>query len=858
MLERLKRIAVPLRFRSRESFDKDWRFRLEQAGGTARLGEGGRSPEKCLPGAGQPFAEDYDDSDFRVLTVPHDWSIEGSFDEEADTGGAGAYLPAGIGWYRKRFVLDGADMDKRIFLEFGGVMSNSTVYVNGNCVGHRPYGYASFCYDLTDYVREGVNVVAVKVDNHLQPSSRWYAGAGIYRHMYLVKTDKAHIPYSGIYVTTPEVQESDAIVEVRCEVKNDYPEMRDLEVLTEILDAEGKVAAYDKSCHGGENADKSCHNGENVVASCKTRRGVKPGETFSFHQRLQVTNPKLWSPDEPVLYRARCTVICDGEKLDDMGTSFGIRKLGYSLTEGFTVNGEKTLIKGLCMHQNMGCMGIAVPERLLEETLLKLKKAGCNGIRLSHYPHPVEMLDLLDTIGFIAIGEAFDEWEICRPKTADVGTDGGEGESDYGYAQYFREWHDRDLTDFLRRDRNHPCIAFWSIGNEIFEQNYPEGGPMAREIVDKVHALDPTRPVTAACCNTSGMDKLTTTDAYMEALDIIGINYVDHWGDNKETYYFQLHEKFPDKVILGNEHVSPGGIRGKFDLYEHENCWYTTYYNKMIDVEQRHKFLAMHPYVLGDYMWTGIDYLGEAPWPSITPCTGMLDTCGFEKDGYELLHSIWQDEEVVLKLFPHWNYEGHEEEAIPVICYTNCDYVELFLNGQSYGTQSWQFPRPGMTENFFHFSKPRLEITTSDLHLMWMVPYRPGQIKAVGYKGDEVVATVVVNTSGAAAKLDVTATAKEICADGQDACKVAVRITDKDGNLVPHASDRVFIKVEGAGELWGVDNGSPFVGEGYRRDDKEAFNGMMCAVVRSNGEKGEIRVTARTEFAEETITIRCL
>ena len=812
MLERIKRTRVPLPFRSRISFDKDWSF--------------------YLGNETQAFREDFDDSAWRKLNVPHDWSIEGNFDEHADTGGAGAYLPAGIGWYRKSFELDKSELEKRVFIEFGGIMSNSTVYVNGNCVGNRPYGYASFCYDLTDYVKAGKNVVAVKVDNHEQPSSRWYAGAGIYRHVYLIKTAQAYIPFSGIYVTTPEVHKDNAIVDVRCEVKNNFGEERELVLKSQIMDQQGMVVASEEEIHN-----------------------VKAGELTEFHMKIQVTDPVLWSPDTPVVYRVHCIVSADGEEIDDSGVCFGIRKFGYDMKEGFTVNGEKTFIKGLCMHQNMGCTGIAVPERLLEETLLKLKDAGCNGIRLSHYPHPVEMLELLDTIGFIIIGEAFDEWEICRPKTAEVGTDGLEGESTYGYSEYFREWHERDLEDFLRRDRNHPCVAFWSIGNEIFEQNYPEGGPMARQIVAQVHRLDPTRPVTAACCNTSGMDKLTTTDAYMDALDIIGVNYVDHWGDNKETYYFQLHEKFPDKVILGNEHVSPGGIRGKFDLYEHENCWYTTYYNKMIDVEQRHKFLSMHPYVLGDYMWTGIDYLGEAPWPSITPCTGMLDTCGFEKDGYYMLQSIWQKKRPILELVPHWNYEGHENEAIPVVCYTNCDYVELFVNGKSYGKQSWQFPRPGMHGSFFHFDEPVLEITTSDLHLLWMVPYQPGEMKAVGYKDGKVVTEKVVKTAGKAEKLILTATSNTICADGQDACKIGIKIADKDGNMVPHAADRVWLKVEGAGELLGVDNGSPFVGEGYRRDNKEAFNGMLCGVVRSNGETGQIHITAKTDFSEQMICV---
>lgn len=812
MIERIRKCRIPLRYRERDLFDKEWKFHLGDIE--------------------QAFLENYDDSGWRTLTVPHDWSIEGRFDEDADTGGAGAYLPAGIGWYRKTLVLDRTDLDKRIFIEFGGIMSNSTVFVNGNCVGNRPYGYSSFCYDITDYVKEGDNSIAVKADNSQQPSSRWYAGAGIYRHVYIIKTAQVHIPFSGIYVTTPEISKDCAVVDICCEVQNSYSEPRNISLYTEIIDTDGRIAARGEEEH-------IIHGGKLKV----------------YHQRLQVKQPRLWSPDTPEIYKVHCTAFSDDEALDDSSVSFGIRRFGYSQTEGFTVNGEKLLIKGLCMHQNMGCTGIALSERLLEEALVKLKKTGCNGIRLSHYPHSTEMLELLDTIGFIVIGEAFDEWAICRPKTADVGTDGQEGESDFGYSQYFKEWHERDLTDYLRRDRNHPCIAFWSIGNEIFEQNYPEGGPMARKMVDMVHKIDPTRPVTAACCNTSGMDKLTTTDAYMEALDIIGVNYVDHWGDNKETYYFRLHEKFPDKVILGNEHVSPGGIRGKFALHEHENCWYTTYYNKMIDVEQRHKFLSMHPYVLGDYMWTGMDYLGEAPWPSITPSTGVLDTCTFPKDGYYMLRSIWQTEENVLDVVPHWNYEGHEGEAIPVVCYTNCEYVELFVNGHSYGKKSWQFPRPGMNGEFFHFDVPRLEITTADMHLLWMIPYQPGEVKAVGYKNGEIVCEKTVKTAGQPAKLRTTVTADSIEADGQDACRIAVSITDKEGNLVPHASDRVHIKVDGAADLWGIDNGSPYVGEGYRGNDKQTFNGMMCAVIRSNGQRGKITVTVRTDFAEETLHI---
>ena len=811
MLERIKKTKVPLQFRNRTLFDADWKFHLGDEA--------------------DAWKEAFADGQWRVLTVPHDWSIEGKFDRQAPTGGAGGYLPAGIGWYRKTFEQKPEEMGKRVFLEFDGVMQNSTVFVNGNCVGNRPYGYASFCYDITEFVKEGINVVAVKVDNSHQPCSRWYAGAGIYRHVYLTRTAQAYVPYSGVQVTTPEVSAESAVVQVQTEVCSHYLEDRVITLDTEIVDPEG-----------------------NIVVSGSEQRCIKTGQTAVFCQRLLVQQPQRWSLETPVIYRVHSVVSCDGEKLDDTGTSFGIRKFGYSQTEGFTVNGEKVFIKGLCMHQQMGCTGIAIPERLMEENLLKLKAAGCNGIRLSHYPYSPEMMDLLDTIGFIVLGEAFDEWARCRPKTADAGTDGLDGESVYGYSEYFEEWNVQDLTDYLRRDRNHPSVAFWSIGNEVPEQNYPEGAPMARKMIERVHKLDPTRPVTSACCNTSGLDKVTTTDAYLEALDIIGVNYVDQWGDNVETYYFQLHERFPDKIILGNEHVSAGGIRGKFDVHEHANRWYTTYYNKMIDIEQRHKFLTMHPYVLGDYMWTALDYLGEESWPAITPGTGVMDTCGFEKDGFLHLRSIWQDK-TVLDIVPHWNYEGHEGEAIPVVCFTNCEYVELFVNGQSYGKQSWQFPRPSFAGLFNQFIKPRLEITTSDLHLTWHVPYQPGQIKAVGYRNGEVAATCIVNTAGTPAKLKLTATSDRICADGQDACKIAVRIEDGEGNLAPRASDRVKISVSGAGELLGVDNGSPFVGEGYREESKEAFNGMMCAVIRSNGQKGEICVTAQTEFDTRTICI---
>lgn len=812
MLERLKALQVPLKARKQTLLDLDWRFLLGD-------------PQ----GAEQP---NYDDSAWRQLCLPHDWSIEGEFDRNAPTGGAGAYLPMGIGWYRKVLNLTEETVSNHVMIEFGGVMLDSLVYVNGHCVGNRPYGYSSFCYDITPYVHAGENTIAVRVNASHQPGSRWYPGAGIYRHVYLIETGHAHVNYSGITVTTPEISAEAARVDIVTEVVSHFDTTRSLVAKAQVLAPDGTV-----------------------VAAVESPLRVDYEEISTVKQSVCVRDPLLWNLETPHMYRVHVTIVEGVTVLDDAGTTFGIRTFGYDIKEGFTINGDKVKIQGLCMHQNMGCMGIAVPERMLESNLLKLKRAGCNGIRLTHYPHPKEMLDLLDTIGFVAIGEAFDEWEICRPKTADVGSDGEDGECSYGYAEYFKEWWEKDLVDFIRRDKNHPCVAFWSIGNEIFEQRTLYGGAMARELVAVCHREDPTRPVTSACMDTSGLGTEVCHDSYMEALDIIGVNYVDHWGPHKETYYFALHEKFPEKILMGTEHVSSGGIRGDYDLYKHPCRWYTMYYNKMIDVEMRHKFLSMHPYVLGDFMWTGLEYLGEAAWPYISPCTGMLDFCGFPKDGYYLLHSIWQKKENVLYLVPHWNYEGHEGEAIPVICYTNCDYVELFVNGQSYGRQSWQFPRPGMYDNFFEFREPVLEITTSDLHLMWQVPYAPGEIKAVGYKNGEVVLEQVVRTAGKPAKLELSVNTDAIAADRQDVAQIAVRVLDDKGTLVPDATIPVTFTVEGAAELLGVDNGDIFINSGYRGQTKEAFNGMLAAMIRSNGKTGQITVRAKSELGEETICL---
>lgn len=814
MLESISKTKVQYQARIRKKFDYDWRFVKEDRQGAC--------------------GTDFYDGDWRKVTLPHDWSIEGTFSEDAPTGGSGAYLPAGIGWYRKHFSVPAEWADKKVMVEFDGVMLNSTVWVNGNYLGNRPYGYSSFAYELTPFLDfGGENVIAVKIDASLQPSSRWYEGCGIYRHVYLTAVNKVHVKQWGTKTATKYISEEMAAVEIVTRAVNESDGNRSVVIESVLLDGEGKE-----------------------VLSARKKDNMASGEEKAFTQVLTVEKPHLWKPDSPYIYRIHTKLWEEEELLDDYATAVGIRQFGYDIEKGFSINGERMMLQGMCIHHDAGCVGAAIPERIMERRLLKLKAAGCNAIRLSHYPHTPELLDMLDTIGFVAIGEAFDEWAIGRPKTKDVGTNGLPGECDYGYCEYFADWAERDLRDLIRRDYNHACIAFWSIGNEIPEQCRPQGGAMARKLVDICHAEDPTRPVTSACMDTSGVGEQVCTDEYMEALDIIGVNYVDVWGDMKETYYQTLHDKFPHKIFMGTEHTSPGGGRGCYDLYQHFNQFYGMYYNSMIDIEQRHKFLKMHPYVLGDFMWIANDYLGEAGWPWRTPGSGIMDSCGYEKDSYYLMKSIWQTKENVLYLMPHWNWEGHEKEAIPVICYTNCDYVELFLNGQSYGRKCWQFPRPGMTKYFSHYDVPVLEITTSDLHLSWNIPYEAGELKAVGYKDQKAVMETIVRTVKKAAAVRLETDTDVIEADGQDAVQCFIDIIDENGDLVPGAETEVKIRVEGPGCLAGMDNGSPLVDEGFHVSAKKAFNGKLLAVVRSTGEKGRIVITADSVFGTQQAEVR--
>jgi beta-galactosidase len=794
--------------RVRETFDFGWKFLKGD-----------------LPNAERP---EFADASWRDVDLPHDWSIEGPFDEKEPSSGPGGYLPTGIGWYRKRFLVTEAHRDKVVTLEFDGIYQRSEVWINGRCLGMRPYGYVPFAYDLTPFLNfGGENVVAVRVDNSNQTNCRWYSGSGIHRHTWLLATNQIHIAYWGTFVTYPRVSEESAVVQVKTRIansrKNDSPCM----LTTSILDEDGKT-----------------------VQSQQTSEDVGAGEEVEFVQRMVVEKPNLWSPANPYLYTIRSTVQEAGQLVDVYDTPAGIREAVFDADRGFSLNGEHVKLNGVCLHHEAGCVGAAVPERVWERRLGILREMGCNAIRTSHNPYASEFLDLCDTMGFLVMNEAFDEWK--DPK----------GQIRNGYSIYFDEWHERDLKNFLHRDRNHPSVVLWSAGNEVVDQSDPHGAETLRELLKIFHTEDPTRPVTVGCDHiASEPPSETTRPEFLSLLDIVGYNYVDRWRDRAEKYYSMDREAFPRRRVIGTESGAMGGIRGDYrhlfkDIASQLPSRSAFLANRNIDVEQLWKFVSTHDYVAGDFMWTGIDYLGEAFWPTKASSSGVLDTCGFKKDGFHFYRSQWTDKPM-LHLFPHWNWKGKEGQFIPVTCYTNCDTVELFLNGKSLGVKGYEFPRYGMQGRYGNYPpRARAPRTTADLHLSWDVPYEPGTLRAVGTKDGIAAVTMEIFTTGYPAKIVLSVDRRELAADRRDVAHITAEIQDDRGRMVPVAGNEVAFDVQGEGKLIGVDNGDPQSHEDYKASRRKAFNGMCLAVVQSTARTGQIRIAASSPTLQsDTLTI---
>ena len=714
----------------------------------------------------------------------------------------------GTGWYRKSFKLPGGTRGHEVWLEFDGVYMNSDVWINGVHLGHRPYGYISFAYDITDHLVPGVNVVAVRVDNSRQPSSRWYTGSGIYRHVWLSVVDPLHVGHWGTYLTTPRADSARADVLARTVVENGYRTPRRGILRSTVVDSAGRE-----------------------VARVEAPFSLPAGQKIELEQHLEVGTPRLWSVETPHLYTLRSTVTDGGRTTDVLTTTFGIRSIAYDKDRGFLLNGRQVKMRGVNLHHEAGALGAAVPEQVWLRRLTTLKQMGANAIRTSHNPPAPEFLDLCDRLGFLVMAEAFDEWTI--------------GKVPEGYHNYFNEWSERDVTDFVHRDRNHPSIVLWSAGNEIGEQTTPDGVGVLRRLVEIFHREDPTRPVTTGNDNIAADGHPTTLD-FLNAEDIVGYNYVDRWHERRELFAAQDRHDHPEWKMIGTE---SGTIFQSFDeqysLGPDSTVVRPNYNHGMLAAERRWKWVTLNDYFAGDFMWTGIDYLGEATWPFKGFGSGVMDITGRPKDSYYLYQSLWTDRPV-LHLFPHWNWPGRNGQVIPVLAYTNCNSVELFLNGRSLGEKRLEFPAQGTSGGWNTYAQPVVNATTNDLHLSWDVPYEPGVLKAVGKRRDGTPACdAEVRTAGRPVSIRLTADRDTITTTSGDVALVAFEIIDSAGTVVPTASDLVRFTVSG-GTILALDNADLRDLEPYGRDHRHAFNGRGLAIVRSRV-PGVIRLTAAGE-----------
>ena len=773
--------------RERWSMDPGWRFFLGDP-------KGAQAPA-------------FDDHAWRVLDLPHDWSIEGTPRQDEPGGGQVGYFPTGVGWYRKAFRVPGGWVGRHVILEFDGVYMNADVWLNGQHLGQRPYGYISFAYDLAPALVQGLNVVAVRVDNSRQPNSRWYSGSGIYRHVWLTTTDPLRLQRWGTTITTPSADSAAADVVLRTRIQNGHLEARPAVLRSVVLDSAGREVA----------------RGETAVT-------IAARDSVALDQRLRVARPRLWSPESPALYTLRSTVLVRGHVVDQTTTPFGIRTLAWDADRGFLLNGRAVKLNGVNLHHDGGAVGAAVPERVWERRLQVLKAMGANAIRTSHNPPAPEFLDLADRLGFLVMAEAFDEWTIGKVRE--------------GYHNYFAEWSERDLTDFVRRDRNHPSIVLWSAGNEIGEQSVPGGEKVLQRLVGIIHREDSTRPVT------TGNDQIYADGhpallPFLEAEDIVGYNYVDRWHERRELYAEQDRHDHPTWKMIGTESASAlNTFGGSYSLGTEPAVVRPNYTTGMIRAERLWQWVSTHDYFAGDFMWTGIDYLGETRWPGKGAGSGPVDITGDPKDSYYLYQSQWTDRPV-LHLLPHWNWPGRTGQLIPVLAYTNCTSVELFLNGRSLGEKRLEFPAQGASGGWNSYARPQVFPTTTDLHLTWDVPYQPGVLRAVGKRDGQEVCHDEVRTAGPPAAIRLEVDRDTIFAQPGDVAHVSFAIVDSAGTVVPTADNVVRFEA-GGGSIVALDNASLVDHDPYRADHRHAFAGRGLAILRAQ-RPGTMRLVARAD-----------
>ncbi|MGN6194191.1 MAG: glycoside hydrolase family 2 TIM barrel-domain containing protein [Ginsengibacter sp.] len=751
---------------------------------------------------GAQGAEDinFNDSSWRKIDLPHDWSIEdlkgtnSPFNKYAISQVSGGFTTGGTGWYRKKFLISSEDKGKKIFIQFDGVYMNADVWINGHHLGNHPYGYTCFIYDLTNYLKyDSSNVIAVEVKNEGQ-NSRWYSGSGIYRHVWLKKMDLVHVSQWGIFITTPEVNSAVATINCKTNVVNESKQPQTVRIVTRLINPEGKE----------------------VATANEARSALAAGKSFEFNQNTSIKNPELWSCESPVLYKAITSVYKNDQLVSSDTNGFGIRKISFDVNNGFQLNGKTLKLKGGCFHNDDGPLGSKQYDRAEERKVELLKASGFNAIRCSHNPPSPAFLEACDRLGMLVMDEAFDCWNY--------------GKNPYDYHLYFKDWWKKDVESMVLRDRNHPSIIMWSIGNEIPERATAEGVATAKLLVNYIKSLDTTRAITSAV-NDLKEDK----DPYFAQLDVAGYNYAAN-GNPAEDVYAKDHKRVPGRIMVGTE---------SFPL-EAFDSWM-----KVLD----------HPYVIGDFVWTAYDYVGEAsigwlgyfqkqsffPW-NLAYC-GDIDICGWKRPQSYYRDALWKKDQISLFVTPpvptfpenpdkepwskwnwldaqsNWNWEGHENEPLEVTVYSSCPHVELFLNGKSLGKKPTDRSTKYMAS--------------------WKVSYQKGELKAVGYDSkNKIINAAQLTTASTPETIKLTADRTVIKANNQDLSYVTVELLDANGNLNPTSENLIKFKIDGPGTIAGVGNANPISLESYQQPQRKAWHGKCLVIIKSGNTPGKITLTA--------------
>ena len=745
---------------------------------------------------------DFSDQQWDTVRVPHDWSIVGEYAKDNPSGGQGGYLPTGVGWYRRSIQMDELDPTKQYLLLFDASFMNTEVWLNGQKVGSRPYGYVSFYFDISPHLQAGRNVLAVRVNNEDAPNARWYPGCGIYGDVTLIEKNKVNFDQWGVFVTTPSVTTDKASIAVEFALNNGTDKAQQAIVESIVLDATGRQ-----------------------VATTSKKVKLRTEQQTATKVTMELDSPSLWAPETPSLYTLVSTVKIDNQIVDKDETRFGVRSLRFDPNEGFFLNGKSTKLKGVCEHSDAGLVGSAIPVKVLRRRLRILKDMGCNAIRVSHNPRRPIFYDMCDEMGLMVMDELFDGWS-------------GKTKHDYG-RQHFKEWWKADVRDWVKRDRNHPSVIMYSIGNET-------GIKDKHNISGEVKKYDTTRP--------------TTGGSLFFGVDVAGFNAPGGTPGILEKF----HQENPDQPVVLTEVPHTLQTRG---FYRTLTWWrnrsiatnsFPAYNDKQIFFDGHPRYSSSYdncgvritartcwkrtketPWIMGEFRWTGFDYLGEASfgggkWPARIWNFGIIDLCGFPKDHFYFYQSQWTAKPMV-HILPHWTHDGMEGVEIPVVAYSNCDEVELFLNDESLGKQ------------------PPREL----LDFVWKVPYAPGTLKAVGYIAGKVAASKQVNSAGAPTTIELSADNQDLLPDQFDISHLTTTVKDERGNFVPWACNRIDYKIEGPVKLLGFDNGDPVDVTRHREQHRKTFNGLSLGIFQSTSDSGPIEVTAagilgRTLFPSNT------